>query len=169
MLSVEYLFYVFVFSGLTSVWCSQKTQWPGEVPLLRENYVNLKRIHHSKTIWRGKDDQKVGSNALSLCNSRVLMVLGFRVNCFYFKKQSLLLGTKTLAWLVITRSLCSQRKFQISHHTCKSDILCTIIISFPQWSVQCSVAPLLFHLTFRTQGHKFTRIFYLTDTLYSVQ
>lgn len=32
-------------------------------------------------------------------------------------------------------------------------------------SVQCSVAPLLFHLTFRTRGHKFTYIFYLTDTL----
>lgn len=32
-------------------------------------------------------------------------------------------------------------------------------------SIQCSVAPLLFHLTFRTQGHKFTYIFYLTDTL----
>lgn len=31
--------------------------------------------------------------------------------------------------------------------------------------MQCSVAPLLSHLTFRTQGHKFTDIFYLTDTL----
>lgn len=122
-LSVGCLFYVFVLSGLTSASVFTETQWPGEVPLLRENYANLKGILVFDTSFQDKmkrkDDQKVGSNALSLCNnSRVLMILGFRVNCFYFKKQSLLQGTETLAWLVITKNLLQPTgsfKFHTTH------------------------------------------------------
>lgn len=93
-------------------------------------------------------------------------------------KNSIYPKNKILDIVITKNPLKPTGSFQVSHHTHIKRQLCVLpkkvtsyiheSFYFPG-SIQCRAAPLLFHLTFRTQGHNFTYISYLTDTLYSVQ